>query len=439
MEEKPSIQTGTIFRYIITGVSIALALFLLWYFKWVTIYILMGLVFSLIGRPVYVMLDKVKLGRVRLPNSIKAIFSLITIWAIVGGILALIVPMLINEGDRLSQINPEKVLKEMEQPLDKTIRMMEKYGMLSLPDSSGGVSKEIYEQTVIITIPCDSVDSAGNVVAYLVDTVEKHSNLAVIPDTDPADSTMTQEELAHKQQLEAMLSEYITKIFNFAQIKNFLQSIFGVISNLFIAIAASTFIAFFFLKDQNLFVKMVLTVVPERYERRTMIIMHESRRMLSRYFIGLVFDIFLVMTLVAVSLLMLGFNFETAITIGFFFAFFNIIPFVGPFIGGILGLLLAITHNMDMDFATQLYPLLVRMAIMFTIIHILDSNIFQTLIFSNSVNAHPLEIFLVILIAATLAGIPGMVFAVPAYTFLRIIARQFFTNFKLVRSLTRNM
>lgn len=440
MEEKPTnIQFNTILRYILTGLSVALVLFLIWYFKWVTIYILMGVVFSLMGRPVQSLLDRVRIGKFKLPNALKAILSLLSIWVVVGGLLAILIPMLINEGNRLSQINPEKVLKEMEEPLDNTIRMMEKYGLLSLPDSSEGIPTEIREQTVVITMPCDSIDSLGNIIPYTIDTLEQHSNLAILQDNNNNDTTMTAKELAHKKQLELMLSDYITRFFNFAQIKNFLESVFGVISNLFIAIAASTFIAFFFLKDQGLFVKMVLSIVPEKHERRTLIVLQESRKMLSRYFIGLLFDIMLVLALVAACLLFFGFSFQTAIAIGFFFAFFNIIPFVGPFIGGIIGMLLAITHNMDMDFATQLYPLLIKMAIAFTIIHIVDSNIFQTLIFSNSVNAHPLEIFLVIMIAATLAGIPGMVFAVPGYTFLRIIAKQFFQNFKVVRSLTKNM
>ncbi|MFM1932346.1 MAG: hypothetical protein RL226_1649, partial [Bacteroidota bacterium] len=57
---------------------------------------------------------------------------------------------------------------------------------------------------------------------------------------------------------------------------------------------------------------------------------------------------------------------------------------------------------------------------------------------SNSVNAHPLEIFLVISMAGSLAGIGGMVVAVPVYSFLRIIAKEFLSEFKLVRGLTRN-
>ena len=69
----------------------------------------------------------------------------------------------------------------------------------------------------------------------------------------------------------------------------------------------------------------------------------------------------------------------------------------------------------------------------------LDNFLLQPIIFSNSVNAHPLEIFLVILIAGTVAGISGMIFAIPFYTFIRIIAKEFLSQFEIVKSLTKNI
>lgn len=414
-------------------------LFTIWYFKWVTIYILMGVVFSLMGRPVYNALEKVRLGRFKIPNSINAIVSLLSIWAIVGGILALLVPLLIKEGDRLSKIDPSAITQEMEQPMNKSIALLEKYGVLNFPDSAETTPVKVYEKTVVITLPCDSVDSTGKNIAYTVDTVdERWSPVTMVPVNNEGDS-LSAVGLAHKQQLEQMVVRYLRKAIDFAQISNFFGSVFGVITNLLAAIAASTFIAFFFLKDQRLFFNMVLAVVPEKYEQQTITIMQESRKMLSRYFIGLCTELLLVMVCTAIGLMIIGFNIQTAVAIGFFCGFFNIIPYVGPFIGGALGIILGITHNLDLDVATQLYPLLIKMGVVFWLVQLLDNNIFQTVIFSNSVNAHPLEIFLVIILAGTLAGIPGMIFAVPGYTFLRIIAKQFFQNFKFVRSLTKNM
>ena len=59
----------------------------------------------------------------------------------------------------------------------------------------------------------------------------------------------------------------------------------------------------------------------------------------------------------------------------------------------------------------------------------------QPTLYSERVKAHPLEIFLVILIAGSLAGIVGMLLAIPSYTVLRVFAKEFFSQYRLVRQL----
>ena len=58
---------------------------------------------------------------------------------------------------------------------------------------------------------------------------------------------------------------------------------------------------------------------------------------------------------------------------------------------------------------------------LFLAVQLLDNLVLQPLIFSNSIGAHPLEIFLVISVAGTLLGVGGMIFAVPAYSIVRIV------------------
>ena len=75
---------------------------------------------------------------------------------------------------------------------------------------------------------------------------------------------------------------------------------------------------------------------------------------------------------------------------------------------------------------TKLYDLMV---IVFGAVQIIDNILFQPLIYSNSVKAHPLEIFLVIMAAGSFAGIVGMILAIPVYTILRVVAKEFSYNF----------
>jgi predicted PurR-regulated permease PerM len=79
------------------------------------------------------------------------------------------------------------------------------------------------------------------------------------------------------------------------------------------------------------------------------------------------------------------------------------------------------------------------MIIVEVITHLIDNIIFQPVIFSNSVRAHPLEVFIVVLAAGFAAGIPGMILGIPAYTVLRVLAREFFYNFKAVQKITSGL
>jgi predicted PurR-regulated permease PerM len=117
----------------------------------------------------------------------------------------------------------------------------------------------------------------------------------------------------------------------------------------------------------------------------------------------------------------------------------NLIPYIGPWIGAALGIILVIAGNLNLDFYTELLPLLIYVLITFIATQTIDVTVFQPIIFSNSVRAHPLEIFLVILIGSSVAGILGMLLAIPTYTVLRVIAKEFFSQFKFVRKLTKNM
>ena len=84
-------------------------------------------------------------------------------------------------------------------------------------------------------------------------------------------------------------------------------------------------------------------------------------------------------------------------------------------------------------------PMLSKVVIVFGAMQLLDNFILQPWIFSNSVLAHPLEIFIVILMGAQINGIIGMVLAIPVYTVLRVIARAFLSEFKLVQKITGGM
>ena len=59
--------------------------------------------------------------------------------------------------------------------------------------------------------------------------------------------------------------------------------------------------------------------------------------------------------------------------------------------------------------------------------------ILQPFIFSKSVKAHPLEIFVIIFVGAKIAGVLGMIFAIPVYTIFRVSIKEFYKGYREYR------
>jgi predicted PurR-regulated permease PerM len=159
--------------------------------------------------------------------------------------------------------------------------------------------------------------------------------------------------------------------------------------------------------------------------------------MLSRYFIGLLSQLFIMMILLTIGLSLFGV--DNAILIGFFGGFMNVIPYLGPIIGATIGTVLGISSDLGMGLYDNALNTAITVILVFVIANLLDNIVVQPLIYSKRVNAHPIEILLVILMAGSLAGIPGMILAIPGYTVLRIVAKEFLSGFKLIDKLTENI
>lgn len=239
------------------------------------------------------------------------------------------------------------------------------------------------------------------------------------------------------QTLESIISEEMESIVNLTSAENFFQNILGFAGTLFIGAFSVVFLTFFFLRDEQLFFNGIMLFIPTKYEDKGARILSDTRRLLSRYFVGLSIEVLSMITMISLSLLIFGV--ESALLIGFIGGLLNIIPYLGPIIGGIMGIIIAATSNLSMGEYSDIVPITLIIFGTFAIANMIDNLILQPLIYSTSVKAHPIEIFLIILMAGSLAGIPGMILAIPGYTVLRIIAKQFFTGSKLVKKLTENI
>jgi predicted PurR-regulated permease PerM len=231
-------------------------------------------------------------------------------------------------------------------------------------------------------------------------------------------------------------SKIFSKI-NFGVIPEFLNSIVSLLGSLSIGLFSVLFIAFFYLKDSKLLQENLMVLIPDDKEPRLKKSMHKIKVLLSRYFVGLVLQITILFVIYTTVLLIFGI--ENAVVIAFLCALLNLIPYIGPVISGFLMALLTMTSNLGADFSAVILPKTIYVLIGFVIGQLVDNFFSQPFIFSNSVKSHPLEIFLVIIIGGLLFGITGMIIAVPGYTVIKVILKEFFNENKIVKSLTKNL
>lgn len=276
--------------------------------------------------------------------------------------------------------------------------------------------------------------------------VEQISNLATIDYQSLAISleapiTSLQDRLAKygivfsTQDIVHNLQNFIFEYLENGTVAGYFANILSTLGSILMATFSIAFITFFFLKEEGLFMDFLKMVIPDKYEPKILEALDEVTHLLSRYFSGILLQITIIAIYVSLLLHFLGVG--NAILIGLFAAVINVIPYIGPIIGAIFGIIITITSHLELDFYEGMLPLLAKVVVVFASMQLIDNFVLQPTIFSKSIKAHPLEIFIVILVGAQLNGIPGMVLAIPTYTVLRVIAAQFLMHFEVINKLVQ--
>jgi len=223
---------------------------------------------------------------------------------------------------------------------------------------------------------------------------------------------------------------------NFGLLPELLNQTLELLGGFTIGLFSVVFILFFFLKDSELQERIILVLVSDTLSARVEKSIEKIKNLLSRYFLGLLFQISIL--LIINSIVLAAFSVENAFIIAFLCALLNLIPYLGPIIGAVLMMLLTMSSFIGADFSSVILPKTFYVMLGFLVGQLIDNFFSQPMIFSNSVKSHPLEIFIVILASGTLMGPLGMIIAIPFYTTLKVIAQEFLNDNKIVKSLTKN-
>ena len=374
--EQSERYTDKLAKYILMAAGMLIVGAICWYFRNVIIYILAAVVVSLIGKPVVKLLQKINIKGKRLPDWILAAFTIIVILTLLLSVVTMIIPIVTNIVKSISLSNIESAARQISMPLSNLNEFLR------------------------ATFPNLGPD-------YRIET--------------------------------AMLTE-LNKIFDVSNISGIIGSATSFLSSLCVGLFSITFISFFFIKDDDTFTNIVTALVPDKHEKNAAAAISDIGYLLSRYFIGVMLEVTGVALINFLGLLLiarLGMN--ASLGIAFMTGILNIIPYVGPLIGGVLGTALGIILKyssvtpLGLDVGFLAFTVILIAIFSFT--QLVDNILYQPVIYSTSIKAKPLEIFIVLLIVGHLGGTLAMIAAIPCYTVVRVIAFRFFRKYKAISRL----
>lgn len=345
------------------------------YFSLVLGYICIAIVVSLFANPLMALLGKVKVKGKAAPEWFLALVSIIIILSVMTGLIAGLIPVVANVAGKISEIG-----------------------------SGAGMD--------IISTNMMAINE------FLVTTFK----------------------LDRDFQLETALLEQVNSASDFSLVRNMLGSVASTTVHFFLGLFSVVFIAFFLIKDQKLLFKVLRSLSPDHLEKKAEESLSDVEYLLSRYFIGLFIEMSCVGLIDFLGLwLVASLDFESALGIAFFAALMNIIPYLGPVIGGIFGTSMGVVIKFagvgPAAAGVSFWTFVLIVVCIFLASKLVDDFVFQPLIYSKSIQSHPLEIFLVLLLAGTIGGVVGMLVAIPAYTVMRVVAIKFFPDVKFIKAL----
>lgn len=368
--------TDKLAKYILATAGLAIVLALCWLFRSILAYILIAVVVSLIAKPLMVFLQKIRIKGKKAPDWLLAAFSIIVVLGLLVSFITSVIPILSGIVKEISMANIETATKGIAAPLSELNIFL----------------RNIFPQ------------------------------------------------LGEEFRLEVTILNELQNVFNVSMLSSVIGSAASILTSLAIGLFSVVFIGFFFIKDDGLFTEIVCALVPDKHEKTTEKAISDIGHLLSRYFIGVIIE---VIGVALVNFLGLYFvarlGFHASIGIAVVTGILNVIPYVGPFIGivlgTVLGLLLKYTSmtpiGLDVNF--WVFTAILTAVLYFT--QLVDNFLYQPLIYSTSIKAKPLEIFIVLLIAGTIGGPLAMIVAIPCYTVVRVIAFRFFGHIKAIRRL----
>lgn len=185
-----------------------------------------------------------------------------------------------------------------------------------------------------------------------------------------------------------------------------------------ISLAIFLFAGFFFLKEGRSFVDKLLNFVPNQYKIEVEILLRRVNSVFGGYLRGQLFLVFFVSSILFITLSILGVKF--ALVLAVFSGFAEIVPFIGPIVaGGVAAFIVFLTQSSNFSLAPL--QLALAVVIIYFVLRQVEDYFVTPYVMGKVTKLHPLIIFFAVLAGGHIAGILGLILAVPIAGMIRIL------------------
>jgi predicted PurR-regulated permease PerM len=199
-------------------------------------------------------------------------------------------------------------------------------------------------------------------------------------------------------------------------IGNNLLNIVSKIGSFGTQIVLIPFILFYLLKDDRKFYEGFISLVPKKYRPKIDEAMKSIDQVLSTYISSQLLVSFILGVLMYIGYLIIGL--PNALIMAFFAMITNIIPFIGPFLGALPAVLIAITID---------WKMILKVAVLATVVQQAEGDLITPKIVGDKLKLHPLAVIFIVLISVHLFGIFGAFIGVPLYFILSILIKTIYS------------
>lgn len=202
--------------------------------------------------------------------------------------------------------------------------------------------------------------------------------------------------------------------------------ILGMLVNAAIVLVVVPFVLFFLLKDDDKFIPHAVKRLPEDHKSEGKKLLKDLNATLSTFVVGQALVAVVIGVLMYIGYLIIGL--EYALTLAIFAMFLVIVPFLGPIIGIIPAIFIALLNDGLFMAGKVILVLLV--------VQQLEGNLVTPNIMGNRLKVHPLTIILLLMVSGALYGFIGILIAIPTYAVLKTLIHNFRLFYRLHKKRT---